>query len=383
MIDDGRRARALPRAVQPPAVQPPAVQPPAVPLHEAGAGTPDHAPVPARHGTAAPTLEEVARLAGVSRSTASRAINGGSRVSPGTLAAVSAAVAALGFTPNRAARALVTRRTGSIALVVPEPDDRVLSDPFFAGTINGLNTALGGSDLQLVLVLARPDEVATRTLRYLRNGHVDGAVVVSHHREDVLAAELEASGLPNVFVGRPFAGHHRSYVDVDNVAGGRLAAEHLIRAGRRRIGTVTGPQDMSAGVDRLQGWREALADAGLPHDAVATGDFTTSGGAHAARALLDAHPDLDALFVASDLMAAGALGVLAQAGRAVPDDVAMVGYDDLAVALSTSPPLTTVANPVVAMSRAAGEMLIELVAGRLPDPSPVMFTPRLVVRHSA
>ncbi len=356
MIDDGRRAspRPLPRGVPLP-------------------------PVP----VGPPTLEQVAQLAGVSRSTASRAINGGLRVSPETRAAVDAAVAALGFTPNRAARSLATRRTDSVALVIPEPDDRVLSDPFFAGTINGLNAALGGTDLQLVLVLARPDEVATRTVRYLRNGHVDGAVVVSHHREDVLALELGRTGLPSVFVGRPFAGGHDGYVDVDNVAGGRLAAEHLVRTGRRRIATVTGPQDMSAGVDRLHGWQGALADAGLPSDAVATGDFTTAGGARAARELLHRHPDLDAIFVASDLIAAGALGVLADLGRRVPADVAVVGYDDLAVAVSTSPPLTTVTNPVVPMARAAGQMLLDRLAGRVPHPSPLILTPRLVVRQSA
>ncbi|WP_298456553.1 LacI family DNA-binding transcriptional regulator [uncultured Cellulomonas sp.] len=330
-----------------------------------------------------PTLDEVARLAGVSRSTASRAINRGPRVSAATRAAVDAAVTELGFTPNRAARSLVTRRTDSIALVVPEPDERVLSDPFFAGTISGLTAALSASDLQLVLVLARPTEVATRTLRYLRNGHVDGAVVVSHHRGDALAVELERSGLPSVFIGRPLSGPRAEYVDVDNVAGGRLATDHLIRSGRRRIATVTGPLDMSAGVDRLRGWHDALADAGLPRDAVASGDFTTRGGARAARELLDRHRDLDAVFVASDLMAVGALGVLADAGLDVPGDVAVVGYDNAALAASASPPLTTVASPVASMARAAGELLVSRLTGSAPCVSPVILSPDLVVRASA
>ncbi|NMR19145.1 LacI family DNA-binding transcriptional regulator [Cellulomonas fimi] len=332
---------------------------------------------------AAPTLEQVAERAGVSRSTASRAINGGLRVSPEAQAAVDAAVLELGFAPNRAARSLVTRRTDSIALVIPEPDERVLSDPFFAGTINGLGSVLHETDLQLVLVMARPADVATRTVRYLRGGHVDGVVVVSHHRDDVLATELEQAGVPTVFVGRPFQHGHVRYVDVDNTAGGRMAAEHLVRAGRARIGTVAGPQDMSAGLDRLAGWSAALADAGMAADAVAYGDFTSAGGARAASRLLAEHPDLDALFVASDLMAAGALGVLADAGRRVPDDVAVVGYDNLAVATSTTPALTTVVNPVVAMARTAGGLLLDLLAGEAVPEAPVVFAPELVVRASA
>ena len=342
-----------------------------------------------RHGFArarggAPTLEQVAERAGVSRSTASRANNGGRRGAPEAQTAVDAAVADLGFIPNRAARSLVTRRTDSIALVVPEPDERVLSDPFFASTINGLNAALRHTDLQLVLVMASPSEIAKRTLRYLRGGHVDGAVVVSHHRDDVLAAELSRSSVPTVFVGRPFDGDYQvRYVDVDNAGGGRLAADHLVQLGRRRIGTIAGPQDMSAALDRLTGWSTAIIAAGLSPDAIAYGDFTTAGGAHAATELLAAHPDLDGIFVASDLMAAGALGVLAESGRRVPEDVAVVGFDNLTIATSTSPPLTTIANPVVAMARQAGEMLRDLLDGKRVDITPVIFASELVVRASA
>lgn len=333
---------------------------------------------------AAPTLEQVAERAGVSRSTVSRAINGGLRVSPEAQVSVDEAVAELGYIPNRAARALVTRRTQSVALVVPEPDERVLSDPFFASAIHGLNAALRDTDLQLVLVMARPEDIATRTLRYLRGGHVDGAVVVSHHRNDVLADELHRSGVPTVYVGRPFGdGHHVRYVDADNEGGGRMAAEYLVRLGRRRIGTIAGPQDMPAGLDRLAGWSAALDEAGLATDAVAYGDFTRAGGATAAAELLAENPDIDGLFVASDLMAVGALEVLAETGRLVPGQVAVVGYDNLVAATTTSPTLTTVINPVVAMARTAGEMLVDLLDGKDVDLAPVIFAPELVIRLSA
>jgi DNA-binding LacI/PurR family transcriptional regulator len=331
----------------------------------------------------APTLEQVAERAGVSRSTASRAINGGLRVSPEAQASVEAAVADLGYTPNRAARSLVTKRTDSIALVVPEPDERILSDPFFAGTLNGLSTALADSDLQLVLVIARPGDSA-RTIRYLRNGHVDGAIVVSHHRDDELDRALQQSRLPNVFVGRPLSDEgDTQYVDTDNVAGGRIATQHLIDLGRRRLGTIAGPLDMSAGIDRLAGWREAVRAAGLPENAVVHGDFTIASGAASARRLLEAHPDIDGLFVASDLMAAGALGVLSELGREVPKDIAVVGYDNLGVATSTNPPLTTVIQPVVAMARAAGVRLLDQLQGGVVGGEPLIFAPELVIRASA
>jgi DNA-binding LacI/PurR family transcriptional regulator len=331
----------------------------------------------------APTLEQVAERAGVSRSTASRAINGGLRVSPEAMESVAAAVAELGYTPNRAARSLVTRRTDSVALVVPEPDERVLSDPFFAGVLNGVSTPLAQSDLQLLLVIARPGE-SERTARYLRAGHVDGAIVVSHHRDDAIDRALQSSMVPTVFIGRPLTGgEDAAVVDTDNVLGGRIATEHLIGLGRRRIGTIAGPADMSAGIDRLAGWRAALADAGLPADAVVHGDFTVDGGAAAARELLARHPDLDALFIASDLMAAGALPELADSGRGVPGDVAVVGYDNSGLATTTKPNLTTVTQPVIAMARAAGEELVAQLQGRPARRDPQIFLPELVVRGSA
>ena len=194
---------------------------------------------------------------------------------------------------------------------MPEPDERVLSDPFFAGTLNGLSSSLADSDIQVVLVIARPGE-SDRTLRYLRNGHVDGAVVVSHHRADDLdSALLEVAGPQRL--RRPPAVHRGggvNYVDTDNVAGGRLATQALIDRGCRRIATIAGPEDMSAGIDRLSAGAPRWPRPGMADDAVVFGDFTIASGAAAARELLARHPDVDGIFIASDLMAAGAMGVL-------------------------------------------------------------------------
>lgn len=340
-------------------------------------------------GTGTPTLDEVAAEAGVSRSTASRALNGGSRVSPTAQAAVDAAAARLGYVANRAARSLVTRRTDSIALVVPEPDERVLTDPFIGATLRGVSAALAHTQLQLVLIMSRLDESASSVARYLRSGHVDGAVIASHHRDDSLEAAVASSPIPAVFVGRPFeSARHLFYTDVDNIAAGRMAAQHLVGLGRSRIAHLSGPQDMAAGVDRLAGWRDALTEVSLPTDALVTADFSVAAGEAAMTTLLETHPDVDAVFAASDAIAIGAMRVLRAAGRRVPEDVAVIGYDDLGLAADALPPLTTMRNPVVEMASTAVEQLLAMLdRGERPaargDVPPVVFPPRLVRRASA
>lgn len=336
-------------------------------------------------GRSTPTLEQVARLAGVSRATASRAVNGGNRVSPRSQAAVDAAVRELGFSPNPAARSLVTRRTDSVAVVVPEPDERVFADPFFARTLRGVTEVLSDRDLQLVLLLARPGEEESRMLRYLGRRHVDGAIVVSHHRSSGLADHLADLRLPCVFVGRPWTGADRvAYVDTDNVAGGKQATEVLITRGCHRIATIAGPSDMTAGSDRLDGWRGALLAAGLDDSAVEYGNFSEEGGYEAARRLLAHHPDLDGIVAASDLMALGALTALREDGREVPRDVALIGYDDVGIAERTSPQLTTVRNPISEMAEQATRMLLEQIdAGRPAHAVRVIFPPAVVGRDSA
>ena len=339
--------------------------------------------------TSMPTLDEVAAAAGVSRSTASRALNGGARVSPEAQAAVDDAAKLLGYVPNRAARSLVTRRTDSIALVVPEPDERVLTDPFIGATLRGVSAALAHTDLQLVLLIARQGEGGASVARYLRSGHVDGAVIASHHREDGLARALGASPRPAGVGGGPGAGVQpqvsREHAEV---AAGRMATQHLIGLGRTRVAHIAGPQDMAAGIDRRTGWREALTEAGLRTDAVLEVDFSLTEGERAMARLLRSHPDVDAVFAASDALAIGAMRVLRAAGKTVPDDVAVIGYDDLGLAATAVPPLTTMRNPVVEMASAAVEQLLTLLERGMhssvrDDAPPVVFPPRLVRRQSA
>nr|WP_273482692.1 LacI family DNA-binding transcriptional regulator [Kribbella italica] len=327
-------------------------------------------------------MEQVAALAGVSRATVSRVVNGSPKVLPDTVAAVEQAIGQLGYVPNRAARALVTRRTDSVALVMPEPDSRVFSDPFFAGILRGVSRTMAPTSSQLVLLIEPAEGDDQRLLRYLRGGHVDGAIIVSHHGRDNVLQELAQLPLPIVFSARPIGVEVPvASVDVDNVAGARTAVEYLLAKGRKQIGIIAGPLDMTAGLDRLTGYQEVAAEAGFA-EAVAFGDFTAEGGEQATIQLLDEYPDLDGIFVANDLMATATLRVLSQRGRRVPDDVSVVGFDDSVVATTTTPQLTTVRQPVEKLGSRLAEILIAKIGGAHLT-SPEIYGTELIVRGSA
>ena len=331
------------------------------------------------------TLEEVALLAGVSRATVSRVVNGSPRVSPDVRIDVQAAIDRLGYVPNRAARSLVTRRSDSIAVVIAEPTGRLFSDPFFPRLLRGISSELAARDRQLILLMPETPADEIRTADYLTAGHVDGALLVSLHAADPLPDRLAAAGIPMVLVGRSAKGVNASYVDVDNRQGAQSAVAHLVSGGRHVIATIAGPQDMAAGLDRLNGYREALGDAGLQPDASleAIGDFTQESGVAAMTRLLEGRPDIDAVFAASDLMAAGALAVLAAAGRRVPADVAVVGFDDSPVAMTTTPQLTSVRQPIEAMGHEVARLLVDAVEASDLVPRRVILATDLVRRASS
>ncbi|MDR6143853.1 DNA-binding LacI/PurR family transcriptional regulator [Microbacterium foliorum] len=326
------------------------------------------------------TIEEVASAAGVSRSTVSRVVNGSTAVSPEALESVKRAIEELSYVPNRAARSLASRQTHAIALIVPEDTTRFFGDPFFASIVAGITGALRGSDYLLNLLIAS-DDPGDKMTSFVRNGGVDGALIVSHHTSDAFIDRV-ADVVPVVWGGRPVRIREGDYVvDVDNVAGARTATQHLIETGRTRIATISGPMTMVSSVDRVQGFRGALADAGLSPFAEEAGDYSEASGADAARRIL-AEGRPDAIFVASDLMARGALTALRSAGIRVPEDVALVGFDDSSVALSTEPQLTTMRQPMYAQGEAMAGVLLSRLAGRDPAHTTILPT-ELVVRASS
>ncbi|GAA2081022.1 LacI family DNA-binding transcriptional regulator [Streptomyces albiaxialis] len=338
-----------------------------------------------------PTLEAVAAHAGVSRATVSRVVNGGAGVRSEVRERVRASVDALGYVPNSAARSLVTRRTGAVAVVIAEPESRVFSDPFFSRQLRGISRELAERDLQLLLMFLEERGDSARVSRYLSAGHVDGVLMFSLHGEEPpLGGAAEEAGLPVVFGGRPgwpgaAADPGLLYVDTDNRGGGRQAVAHLLERGRQRIGVITGPLDQTSALDRLEGARDALAAAGAAPPPALDGRFTAEGGERAMARLLDEEPGLDAVFACSDLMASGAMRTLRARGLRVPADVAVVGYDDLEPASWADPPLTTVRQDVERMGRIMARLLLRRLALE-PDeasPSPVVTPAQLVIRQSS
>ena len=330
-----------------------------------------------------PTLELVAEDAGVSRATVSRVVNGSPKVSPEIVAVVTAAIERLNYVPNRAARSLASRQTQAVALIVPEDITRFFGDPYFAAVVQGITHRLDESEYILNLLVASSDP-SHKTMRYLRSGNLDGALVVSHHTRDKFLADVQAT-IPLVFGGRPSndLSPDTYYVDVDNIAGAENGTQHLLDIGRRRLGSISGPIDMPAGIDRFTGFQRALERAGLPHDAVEHADFTAASAAAATRRLLERSPDLDGLFVASDLMATGALAVLREQGYSVPEDIAIVSFDDSPAAVGASVPLTTISQPSAEMGFAMADMLLRLLAGDTDVPHRNIMPTRLIRRASA
>ncbi len=328
-----------------------------------------------------PTIRDVATAAGVSRGTVSRVINGGHWVSPEARKAVEQAIRSTGYRANQHARSLVTGRSNSLAFLLTEPHHLLFADPTFSILLRGAAEALDQRGMTLILLVAGTPAERENVANYVAAGHVDGVLLISSHADDPLLDTLVAQGIPTVACGIPLghAGQVGS-VSVDEAAGARAMVAHLRSTGRRRVATITGPLDTPGGRYRLEGYRAELAEDYDPRY-VAHGDYTAESGAAAMEELLDRVPDLDAVFAASDLMAAGALGVLRRRGRRVPQDVAVGGFDDSGLAATLDPPLTTMHQPFDRISAEMVALLLEVVGGA-PHKS-VTMAARLVVRESA
>lgn len=326
------------------------------------------------------TLEMVAELAGVSRATVSRVVNGSPSVKPELVEVVKKAIHALDYTPNRAARSLVNRRANAVTLIVPESTTKVFADPFFASVVQGIATYLATTDYTLNMVISS-ESTPEKTRSFLLGGNVDGILVVSHHSDDSTWTQLLDS-LPMVFAGRPLVGGEESYyVEADNEDAAYKISRLLTERGRKHIATIAGPQDMPPGLDRLAGWRTAMRDAGLSEDLQELGDFSLLSGVSAMNRLLDRGVPIDAVFAANDQMAAGAYSAIKGRGLRIPEDIAVAGFDDDSFATSVIPALTTVHHPIEELGEKMAQTLVNLIEGKSTERVTHIYT-SLVVRDS-
>jgi DNA-binding LacI/PurR family transcriptional regulator len=324
------------------------------------------------------SLDQVARAAGVSRATASRVFKGSNQVSESAREAVEKAAAALGYIPNRPPRS----RSESVGVVVPQPTSRVFADPMFPRLLRGIGEELAAHGLQMVLFAPQSEGDVSRLEHYLAGGHVDAVLLLALAESDPLVVRLQSRGIPVVAGGRPRGATAVSFVDVDNHCGGRVATEHLIERGRRRIAHISGPRRDPLAGDRLQGFREATWNSGLRSDLIEHGDFDRDSGEIAMHRLLAQTHQIDAVFAASDAMAVGALWALQVVGMRVPDDVAVIGFDDTPVAAATQPPLSSVRQPIEEMGREMTRLVLTLPAVGDQTPREVMLGAELAIRGS-
>ncbi|WP_328993501.1 LacI family transcriptional regulator [Kribbella sp. NBC_01245] len=331
-----------------------------------------------------PTIHDVAAHAGVSRGTVSRVLQGGRNVSPAAQEAVNAAIRKLDYVVNRAARSLVTQRAGSVAFLLSETQDVFFEDPNFTTLLRSCTAALADHDIPLVLITAGTEAERRRIAPYLSAHHVDGVLLFSSHRGNPMIEHLQRAGLPFVCCGKPLGRHGAvSYVAADDREGARTMVRYLFESGRRRIATIAGPQDTPGGLERLLGYREMLSEHGVrfAKRLVAIGDYSRASGEACMRQLLAQEPDLDAVFVASDLMAEGAMSAIERAGLRIPDDVAVGGFDDSPVATGLDPQLTTIRQPWDRISETMVRQLLAQIDGE--GLATVILPTELVIRASA
>jgi DNA-binding LacI/PurR family transcriptional regulator len=328
------------------------------------------------------TYAEISELAGVSKSTVSRVFNGDSRVHPDRVAAVFEAAQKIGYRPNRAARALSTGRTGLIAVVI---DDNVsaLGDPFWGMVTSGVSRVLMQNSLQTLLMVAPLEDEDGPVAHYLESNEVDGVIFAQVHKE-TLVRKVAKSGVPVVVIGTPSdgaAGIH--YVDTNNVAGGYMGTNHLFNIGCKTVATITGDVGTSAGLHRLKGFELAHKENNvkLNKNLIAYGNWSFDSAKILMLRLLASNPDIDGVFAANDISAMAAIAAIEERGKRVPDDIAVVGFDDTLVSQTSRPALTTVKQDIVGLGEAAAEAMLEIIAGEKPD-SRILST-ELIIRQSA
>ncbi len=329
------------------------------------------------------TIKEIALLAGVSRSTVSRVINNDPNVSEKTRSKVQAIIEQAGYQPNPVARSLISGRTRVLGLVIPMSYSSLYTDPFFSLLAQGISSTCTANNYTMMLWLVEPDYEKRANSNILNNRLIDGMIVASNMIDDPLLDGLIERKMPLVQIGRNKR-QEVSSVDADNVHGAAMAVRLLVNSGRRKLATVTGHMDLFSSRDRLTGFKRVLQEKNLAiHDErIAYGDFTEEGGYLQTKMLLS-KSDFDGLFVASDMMSFGALRALNEAGYHIPEDVALVSFDDIPAAARHRPALTTVRQPIHQMGAIAAQTLIDqLENDDTATPRRIILPTELVLRET-
>lgn len=329
------------------------------------------------------TLEDVAKLAGVHRSTVSRVINDSPNVSPEVRKRVQKVIQSTGYQPNAAARSLASQRSHMIGLLLPRSVASFFTDPFFPHLTQGIAFGCNNNDLSLSLFLAGNREDEEKILpRISRRGFLDGILIQAGRPDELIIDRLTKSNLPVVIIGRPFVVDGLSFIDIDNVSAAMKATQHLLNLGRKRIATITGNHDSTVTEDRLEGYRKGLRAAGCEpgNEWIVEGDFTEVSGYLGMKTLLPLKPD--AVFCQSDIMAAGAMRTIQEAGLRVPEDIALVGFDDIPIARQLKVPLTTIKQPITRLGVKAVELLIDLIENGTKPARRIILDTELIIRDS-
>jgi DNA-binding LacI/PurR family transcriptional regulator len=331
------------------------------------------------------TLEEIAEKASVSRSTVSRVINGHPRVSEETRARVWTVIERVGYVPDPLARGMVTRRTQVIGVVIPASWSAIFKDSaYFPTLLEGISETTYALDYGMLLWIGQPSEdEGLFHKRIAKNRLMDGLIIASATttNQRSFIDQLLRLKTPFVMVERPvYRAEQVSYITIDNFQSSQTIVNHLINLGYKRIGTITGRLDNVDSQDRLKGYETALALAGLPIDLVVEGSFSCESGCQGMKLLLER--GVDAVFAGTDLMAVGAEQAIVEAGLRIPDDIALVGFDDLPHAVQSTPKLTTIHHPIHEKGARAAKMLLDLIEGKIDSPQHLLLPTELMIRES-
>ncbi|TVR18910.1 MAG: LacI family transcriptional regulator [Anaerolineaceae bacterium] len=330
------------------------------------------------------TLEKIAELAGVSRATVSRVVNGHPNIRTEVRERVQKVIDETGYEPNRAARSLASNRSNIIGVFKPLVGGTDLFiDPYYPKLINGISHECNQLDYVLSLFIFRNrEEERTKFNQIINSGLVDGLILTASVADDPYVPILQKRGVPFVMVGRAPYDSSASFIDADNIGGASTAASHLIRTGYKRIACISPESRTTVGQDRLGGFLKAFEDRQVPinRELIVEGDFTFASGVSAMRQLLPLKPD--AVFAGSDAMALGAMQAIQEAGLKVPDDIAVVGFDDFPAASNAVPPLTTIRQPVEESGSMAVRTLVDMIDTESREARGTILPVELIVRKS-